>query len=57
MVLAASGALALSEISAEFGGAAELSLSAYYRGAGQVPASGLPNLGIPTSGPISFSAF
>ena len=57
MALAASGALALSEISAEFGGAAERSLSAYYRGAGQVPVVGLPNLGIPTSGAISFSTF
>lgn len=57
MVLAASGALALSEISTEFGGKAELSLSAYYRGAGRVPSVGSPNLGIPTSGAISFSAF
>ena len=57
MALAASGALALSEISTEFGGTAELALSAYYRGAGRVPAVGSPNLGIPTSGALSFSAF
>ena len=37
MALAASEALALSEISAEFGDKAELSLSACYRGAGRVP--------------------
>lgn len=37
MALAVSGALALSAISTEFGGKAELSLSAYYRGAGRVP--------------------
>ena len=47
MALAASGALALSEISNEFGSAAELSFSAYYRGAGRVPAVGAPNLRIP----------
>ncbi len=57
MALAASGALAISEISTEFGGTAELALSAYYRGAGRVPSVGSPNLGIPTSGAISFSAF
>lgn len=57
MALAASGALALSEISTEFGSAAEPYLSAYYRGAGRVPAIGVPNLRIPTSGAISFSAF
>lgn len=57
MALAESGALAISEISTEFGSTAELSLSAYYRGAGQVPAVGSQNLGIPTSGAISFSAF
>ena len=57
MALAESGALALSEISTEFGGTTELALSAYYRGAGRVPAVGSRNMGIPTSGPISFSAF
>ncbi len=57
MAMAASGALPLSEISTEFGGTAELSLSAYYRGAGRVPAVGAPNLRIPKSGAISFSAF
>ena len=57
MALAASGVMALSEISTEFGGTAELSISAYYRGAGRVPSVGSPNLGIPTSGAISFSAF
>lgn len=57
MALAASGALALSEISTEFGGTAELALSAYYRGAGRVSAVGSPNLAIPKSGAISFSDF
>lgn len=57
MALAVSGALALSAISTEFGGKAELSLSAYYRGAGRVPSVGSPNLGVPTSGAISISAF
>lgn len=57
MALAASGALALSEISTEFGGTAELALSAYYRGDGRVPAVGAPNLRIPTGGTISFSDF
>lgn len=57
MALAESGALAISEISTEFGGTAELALSAYYRGAGRVPSVGSPNLGIPKSGAISFSAF
>lgn len=57
MALAESGSLALSEISTEFGGTSELALSAYYRGAGRVPAVGSPNVGIPTSGAISFSAF
>jgi hypothetical protein len=57
MALAASGALALSEISTEFGGTAEPALSAYYRGAGRVPAIGSPNLAIPKSGAISFSDF
>ena len=45
MALAESGSLALSEISTEFGGTSELALSAYYRGAGRVPAVGSPNVG------------
>lgn len=57
MALAESGLLAFSEIFTEFGGTPELALSAYYRGAGRVPAVGAPNLGIPKSGAISFSAF
>ena len=36
---------------------AELPLSAFYRGAGRVPAAGSPNRGIPANGAISFSAF
>ena len=56
MAVAVSGALSLSSIAAEFGGTAELSLSAFYRGAGRVPAAGAPNLRIPVSGAISFSA-
>lgn len=57
MALAESGILAFSEIFTEFGGTPELALSAYYRGAGRIPAVGAPNLGIPKSGAISFSAF
>ena len=57
MAVVVSGALSLSSIAAEFGGDAELSLSAFYRGAGRVPAAGAPNLWIPANGTISFSAF
>lgn len=57
MAVAVSGALSLSSIAAEFGGTAELPLSAFYRGAGRVPAAGAPNLRIPTNGTISFSEF
>lgn len=57
MAVAVSGALSLSSIAAEFGGDAELPLSAFYRGAGRVPAAGLPNRKIPANGAISFSAF
>lgn len=57
MAVVASGALSLSSIAAEFGGDAELPLSAFYRGAGRVPAVGAPNRGIPASGAISFSTF
>lgn len=57
MAVMVSGALSFSSIAAEFGGDAELPLSAFYRGAGRVPALGSPNRGIPTSGAISFSTF
>lgn len=57
MAVAVSGALSLSSIAAEFGGTGELSLSAFYRGAGRVPTAGAPNRGIPPSGEISLSAF
>ena len=57
MAVAVSGALSLSNIAAEFGGTAELPLSAFYRGAGRVPAAGAPNLRIPKNGTISFSEF
>lgn len=57
MVVAVLGALPFSNIAAEFGGTSELPLSAYYRGAGRVPAAGAPNRGIPGKGAISFSAF
>ncbi len=57
MAVMVSGALSLSSIAAEFGGTGELSLSAFYRGAGRVPAAGAPNRGIPARGAISFSAF
>lgn len=57
MSVAASGALSLSSIAAEFGSTAELPLSTFYRGAGRVPAVGAPNRKIPASGAISFSIF
>ena len=57
MAVVVSGALSLSSIAAEFGGDAELPLSAFYRGAGRVPAVGASNRKIPASGAISFSAF
>ncbi len=57
MAVVVSGALSLSSIAAEFGGDAELPLSAFYRGAGRVPAAGSPNRDIPASGTISFSTF
>ena len=57
MAVAVSGALPLSNIAAEFGGTGEIPLSAFYRGAGRVPAAGAPNLRIPANGTISFSAF
>lgn len=57
MAVVVSGALSLSSIAAEFGGDAELPLSAFYRGAGRVPAAGSPNRDIPASGAISFSTF
>lgn len=57
MAVVVSGALPLSSIAAEFGGTGVLPLSAFYRGAGRVPAVGSPNWGIPANGAISFSAF
>ena len=57
MAVAVSGALSLSSIAAEFSGTGELSLRAFYRGAGRVPAAGAPNRDISASGAISFSAF
>lgn len=57
VAVAVSGALPLSNIAAEFGGTGEIPLSAFYRGAGRVPAAGAPNLRIPANGTISFSAF
>lgn len=57
MAVAATGALSFSAIAAEFGGAGPLRMSDFYRGAGPVPAVGAPNLGIPTTGSISFADF
>ena len=57
MSVAETGVLPLSKIALEFGGSGALSVSAYYRGAGRVPSVGVPNLGIPVSGAISFSTF
>lgn len=57
MAVVVSGALPLSSIAAEFGGTGVLLLSAFYRGAGRVPAAGAPNLRIPANGTISFSEF
>lgn len=57
MAVASSGALSLSALAAEFGGTGPISLSAFYRGAGRVPAVGAPNIGIPANGPLPLSAF
>lgn len=56
MVLQTSGAITLSDIRGEFGGAAPDLLSEYYRGGGLVPDSPA-NSGIPTSGEISLADF
>lgn len=55
MTLPSSGALSLSQIQTEFGGANPISLSEYYKGG--VYVSGSNGNPIPTSGTISFSQF
>lgn len=54
MAVKSSGTLGISDISAEFGGSGQRSLSQYYRGGGRVP-SGVT--AIPASGNISMSQF
>jgi len=54
MTLQASGAIALSQIQAELGGANPISLSEYYRGGAY---TGPGNTSVPTSGAISMSNF
>lgn len=56
MTLPASGAISMTMIREEFGGAAPDSISEYYRGGGLVPNTP-QNAGIPTSGAISFADF
>ena len=56
MVLPTSGLITLSQVQAEFGGAAPTSISEYYRGGGLVPAWSGTN-GVPSSGTISLSNF
>ena len=57
MAVASTGALSLSALAAEFGGTGAISLGAFYRGAGRVPAVGAPNVGIPASGALAISKF
>ena len=54
MAVASSGALSLSALAAEFGGAGPISLSAFYRGAGRVPAVGAAAASIQAWGPCPF---
>ena len=54
MTIKSSGSLALTEIQAEFGGSAPISLSEYYRNGAYVTSN---NTGVPTSGAISFNQF
>jgi hypothetical protein len=58
MTLPSSGALALSAIQTEFGGANPISLSEYYAGGARVPAGTTGTNGaVPSSGTISVSKF
>lgn len=54
MPLPASGAISLSQIQTEFGGANPISMSEYYRGGAYTTSN---NTGVPTSGQISMSQF
>jgi hypothetical protein len=56
MALPATGAISLSQIQAEFGGAQPISISEYYRGGVNVPAVSTTTT-IPASGTISFDQF
>lgn len=58
MALPSSGALSLSAIQTEFGGANPISISEYYAGGGYVPAGTSGTYGaVPSSGAISFQKF
>jgi len=59
MAIASSGALAISDLSTEFGGSGARSLSDYYAGAGLVASSLTDTSGnaVPSSGTIKFSDF
>lgn len=56
MAIPGSGAISMTTLSGEFGGAAPYSISQFYRGGGRVP-NASDNNSIPTSGRISFSNF
>ena len=56
MAIPSSGAISMTTLSGEFGGAAPYSISQFYRGGGRVPNASVNN-SIPTSGSISFSNF
>jgi hypothetical protein len=56
MAVKSSGAIAMTDLTTEFGGSASsISLSRFYRGAGYVPNGSAANAGIPLSGAISMS--
>ena len=59
MAIASSGAISMSDISSEFGGSGNRSLSDYYAGAGRVASLLTDSSGdaVPSSGTIKFSDF
>ena len=55
MAVRSSGAIALTDLTTEFGGATPISLSQFYRGGGRVPNGAAANAQIPLSGAISMN--